>query len=216
MKKVQTGDICYACGGPSVNVEHAPPRSWFASKNWSDPFTVPSCVQHNNDNSKDVEYVRDILASMSVNDCANSVWQQGTRPAAEAGRGPVKLLSAKTKVVNNGDQQVDATDVDTHRIKHVFRAIGDALRFCIYKTPRQHNWFVYAPWLNSHEEATASKTLIDSEAVAAHWFSQESKAPHCFEWWTSNFNDQLVLRLQFYDTVDVFLVERPANQEPIS
>src|ERR1044071_110540 len=53
---------CYMCDQAATTKEHVPPRSFFPPEHRANLITVPSCQRHNNDNSMDVEYVRNIIA----------------------------------------------------------------------------------------------------------------------------------------------------------
>ncbi len=68
--------ICYRCNNIATNVEHAPAKCFFPKEHRKNLITVPSCDQHNNETSKDDEYVRSIIvASEGNNETATSHWQ---------------------------------------------------------------------------------------------------------------------------------------------
>lgn len=52
---------CYFCGGEVTGVEHIPPRSFFPKGKRNELITVGSCDIHNQEKSKEDEYVRAIL-----------------------------------------------------------------------------------------------------------------------------------------------------------
>lgn len=54
---------CYFCGRPSIGAEHVPPKSFFIKGKRENLITVPSCELHNQDKSKDDEYIRSLLLS---------------------------------------------------------------------------------------------------------------------------------------------------------
>lgn len=57
------------CAAEGLTREHVPPRCFFPKPYPKNMVTVPSCQMHNNDISKDVEYVRNIIAgSEGIND----------------------------------------------------------------------------------------------------------------------------------------------------
>lgn len=56
---------CYACEKPATTREHVPPLCFFPSDQRKGLITVPSCKLHNNDNSRDVEYVRNVVVSLA-------------------------------------------------------------------------------------------------------------------------------------------------------
>jgi hypothetical protein len=51
------------CEKPATTREHAPPLSFFPAGRRENLITVPSCNTHNNDNSQNVEYVRNIIVT---------------------------------------------------------------------------------------------------------------------------------------------------------
>ena len=55
---------CYICGLNAVSKEHTPARCYFPeeSEYRKNLITVPSCTTHNEDTSKDDEYVRNLIA----------------------------------------------------------------------------------------------------------------------------------------------------------
>jgi len=55
-------ETCYACDQPAPTREYTPPKSFFPESKRDQLITVPSCEAHNNDNSPDVEYVRNLLS----------------------------------------------------------------------------------------------------------------------------------------------------------
>ncbi|WP_425641070.1 hypothetical protein ACPUEK_13590 [Marinomonas gallaica] len=54
---------CYYCGGKVTGVEHVPPKSFFPKGLRQDLITVDSCDLHNQEKSKEDEYIRAILLS---------------------------------------------------------------------------------------------------------------------------------------------------------
>lgn len=54
---------CYFCGGEVTGVEHIPPVSFFPKGERQDLITVDSCDDHNQEKSKEDEYIRAILLS---------------------------------------------------------------------------------------------------------------------------------------------------------
>lgn len=54
---------CYFCGGGITGVEHIPPRCFFPNRRRQDLITVGSCDIHNQEKSKEDEYIRAILLS---------------------------------------------------------------------------------------------------------------------------------------------------------
>ena len=81
-RKVESEETCYMCDKPSVTREHAPPLAFFPSDLRGNLITVPSCTAHNNDNSKDVEYVRNIVVTdINTNELARYMFRSKVLPS---------------------------------------------------------------------------------------------------------------------------------------
>ena len=52
---------CYFCGNVATGVEHVPPKCFFPRGKRDNLITVPSCDAHNQEKSKEDEYIRAIL-----------------------------------------------------------------------------------------------------------------------------------------------------------
>src|SRR2546423_14667988 len=71
---------CYMCEQPGVTTEHVPPKAFFPDDRRFNLITVPSCWRHNESNSKDVEYVRNVITgSWGVNSVGEEVQQKSFR-----------------------------------------------------------------------------------------------------------------------------------------
>src|SRR6185437_6074985 len=71
----KAAETCYACDQPATTREHVPPFSFFPEGHKQNLITVPSCAAHNNANSKDVEYVRNIITtSFGVNSVGETIF----------------------------------------------------------------------------------------------------------------------------------------------
>ncbi len=59
---------CYHCDAEGIGREHVPPKCLFPKgSDWSRLMTVPSCVAHNNANSKADEYLKFLLGASTSN-----------------------------------------------------------------------------------------------------------------------------------------------------
>jgi hypothetical protein len=121
---------CYACTKPGTTKEHAPPFSFFPAGQRTNLITVPSCPEHNNDNSKDVEYVRNVISTMFG---VNSIGQQlfADKSMRSFDRSPALLYNtfADIRPVQLQGGTVTAFTIDTARIANVMRACITALHF---------------------------------------------------------------------------------------
>jgi hypothetical protein len=70
------------CEKPAFNREHAPPLAFFPKDLRANLITVPSCKLHNNDNSKDVLYVRNIIVTdVNTNEIARRMFKERALPS---------------------------------------------------------------------------------------------------------------------------------------
>ena len=61
---------CYACHSISTSDEHVPAKCFFPESNRDQLITVHSCAEHNEDTSKDDEYVRNMIVTLGENNPA--------------------------------------------------------------------------------------------------------------------------------------------------
>jgi hypothetical protein len=90
---LQCMSSCYMCHAQAVTREHAPPLSFFPREYRSDLWTVPACPKHNHANSRDVEYVRSIIA-MDVH--TSNIARQLVRDPVSRSWKRSSLLKART------------------------------------------------------------------------------------------------------------------------
>ena len=123
-------DTCYACDQLATTREHAPPKSFFPADKRDQLITVPSCEVHNNDNSPDVDYVRNLLSfQFGTNQDGLSQFNGVVQRSLARSTGlKVSMLSSMATV------QVDETltgqvTVDRCRVDRIMKAIVQALHF---------------------------------------------------------------------------------------
>ena len=135
---------CYACNRTACTREHVPPISFFPPEYRRNLMTVPSCHSHNNANSKDVEYVRGVLLSLS---------QLGpnSKPVFDA---MMRSIDRRPNIVGTMFQdlrpvRVDGYEtgsfcVDLPRFDRVMTAIARAIHFRDFNEKRRY-WDVFCP-----------------------------------------------------------------------
>lgn len=73
---MQESTICYRCDAIATTREHVPAKCFFPKEHRLNLITVPSCQLHNNESSKDDEYVRGIIVSSEGNnEAARQHWK---------------------------------------------------------------------------------------------------------------------------------------------
>ncbi len=139
------GVECYMCDAIATSVEHAPPQCFFPEGYHSNLIAVPSCVEHNEENSKDVEYVRNVISTQrGTNDVAAKVFEKTKRSLV---RSP-KLMTQtfrELRPVLVEDKEAGVFPVDLPRHKSVMRAIAYALYLRDYAKKHRGDWQIFTP-----------------------------------------------------------------------
>jgi hypothetical protein len=165
---------CYACNDPASTVEHVPPRGFFPPGKRLNLITVPSCRAHNNDLSKDVEYVRN-LAPLVVGTNEVGLRQFTDKVMRSYERSPA--LKAQTfknmQEVRIGGQPAGLLTVEVDRVIRIMEGVARGLH---YRDTGQKQWdWVIIPASMMHREnipAEAKRTwkqlltLFDSVKLA--------------------------------------------------
>ncbi len=141
---------CYACSRTATTREHAPPISFFPSELRKNLITVPSCRLHNNDNSADVEYVRNVLVlganlgpeSAGAFDAAMRSVKR--RPSV------VKRRFPQIRPIATDGQDSGLVEIDLPRFKRIMTAIAQALHYQDLGI-KQRRWGIFSPTLHSEE-----------------------------------------------------------------
>lgn len=142
-------NLCYACDRRATTREHVPPLCLFPQEYRSNLVTVPSCSAHNNANSKDVEYARNVLV------CASK--ELGPESAAVFAR-MMRSMERRPAIVDTtfpdlhpiefGGEQTGYFSIDLHRFNRIMVAIAQALHYRDLGSKVRY-WEVFCPTLHS-------------------------------------------------------------------
>lgn len=200
-------ETCYACDEPATTKEHAPPKSFFPESQRINLLTVPSCTVHNNANSTDVEYTRNVISIFNGN---NSVGEQhfldkGLRSLEHSPALFHKTFSDVRPVIMNG-QQVGMFTMDVERVKNVMRACLTALHF--RETGEKIlNWEVALPNLGL-ANATPEEVRLWSQAFSLFslipYQARPVGSPDVFEYAVGSIVGGYVYAMRFYRGFDVY------------
>jgi hypothetical protein len=116
------------CDNESTSVEHAPPRGFFPTGKRINLITVPSCKAHNEDTSKDDEYVRNIITT-SIENNQTSIDHFLDKSLRSYQRSP-KLVAEVIKSLNDVSdykENAKAYQFERARFDRVIRKIAYAL-----------------------------------------------------------------------------------------
>jgi hypothetical protein len=139
--------VCYICSQAASSKEHTPARCFFPD----DPtyrknlVTVPSCKTHNEDTSKDDEYVRNIITmSMENNAVAYKQFIEKTVKSLKESPGLLAITTAAKKKVTVNGQPSTAFEIDRIRFDKVIKKMSYALFFNQYKMPWNRKLIIMA------------------------------------------------------------------------
>lgn len=149
--------ICYMCDADGVTREHAPPSRFFPEGKKSRLITVRSCELHNHGNSKDVEYVRNLISgSVNANEIGRAIHQDRS---LQSYRDSPRLLNQTFSVIEpifvDGQLSVKVS-TESIRFKQVIDAIAYALYFYEFKETFKFTWKLFndivVPMADEHDE----------------------------------------------------------------
>jgi len=149
---VQEQDTCYMCDRVATTREHSPPYSFFPDDKRVNLITVPSCVGHNNKNSKDVEYVRNLVCSdFHTNEIGVAMFDKARRSFDRSPKLFRKTFSRLRVVMVNGEETA-VYKINLPRFKRVIRAIASGLYLHDFGEKFQYYWLVYNATMVSENE----------------------------------------------------------------
>ena len=218
---------CYICGQPSTSQEHAPARCFFPKGEVNGRLTkVDSCAAHNEDTSKDDEYVRNIIAmAIGNNTVALSHFLQSCVKSLK--RSP-KLLSATTKVrkqvyvMGKDNEELKPTyalQIDRDRIDLVMRKIAYATYFKKYGTTWNRELAIGTEYLRDEGmDADAYGILIQKAKKALGTPTFEGTNSEVFKFSflgteSEDTNDQILV-MKFYEGFEVWVFAQADTTGP--
>lgn len=203
---------CYACTKPATTKEHAPPFSFFPAGQRTNLITVPSCPEHNNDNSKDVEYARNVISTMfGVNAIGEQLFADKSIRSYDRSPALMYKTFADIRPVQLQGATVGAFTVDTARIANVMSACITALHFR-ETGERASDWEIILPNMAFQGDVPAEQT--------GAWYGflslfrqipfqvQATNSPEVFEFAIAEIPGGLVYSLRFYKGFLVFAFRR--------
>lgn len=208
-------DKCYICNKEATTREHAPPESFFPKGHRENLITVPSCEKHNTSNSKDVEYVRNIIVSpIQTNNLAREHFQKKVIGSYKRSR---KLFdrtfkNSKTIIVNGRESRV--VHIDLERFNLVMSAISYAIYFHDYNQRLYGGWEVFSTDLMFYDKT--SNNLGDHwnelRSIISKTKFKESKVfqPEVFKYGVIKENQhKIIYEFVFYGGFKVYSVSIP-------
>ena len=140
-------ETCYMCEAQATTKEHAPPRSLFPEGYRRNLITVPSCDRHNSDNSLDVEYVRNVIATQhGTNDVASKVFAKAQRSWNHSPKLLTQTFRTLQAVQYEGGE-TGAFRFDLPRHQAVMEGIAYAIYFSTRGRKHYGTWRIFTPSL---------------------------------------------------------------------
>jgi hypothetical protein len=196
-------DRCYACTEPATGDEHVPPESSFPpSYSRSKLVTVPACAAHNNDNAKDVEYVRNVICiQFGTNEAAEEVAAVAER-SWDRSEGLFKhTFHDMHGATVDGEGEVGVFTVHLPRVKHVVAAIAQALYFRETESNADTDFEVFCAFhsKNSLQGLPDGTERIGTMLASLEYTGRPTPYPDAFAYRIHRGRDVLVFAMCFYE-----------------
>lgn len=131
------------CNSTATTREHVPPLSFFPSGKKDNLITVPSCEMHNNSNSKDVEYIRNIITtSFNVNAEGLAHYHNKTKRSFKRSEKLTQATFQNVITVDLGGVKSKGFNYSVERFDKVFDVIGRGLFFYDFGKKFTGEWLV--------------------------------------------------------------------------
>lgn len=179
---------CYVCGAKGSTKEHVPPLAFFPPGFRTDLWTVPSCVKHNIGNSKDVEYVRNVIVlHRNCTGAAQELVHRAVLRSYERRRSELHFQTfqgARETVLDGGATSLPVFDVV--RFDRVMKAIASGLYCREVGQTCNGEWHVFSPtlFLTGHFRSAPPEWAKLGEFVSTVQFvGKASPEPTVFKYW---------------------------------
>lgn len=198
------------CSKQAVNREHAPPKCFFPATHRDNLISVPSCEAHNNENTLDVEYVRNMITTgYNTNALARQHFKDKVLPSFEKSpRLREKTLKNAKPIIIDG-QETGFAHIDLVRYKSVISAIAYALYFRSYQKSFKGVWVIVSPSLTitdkeSHSTLQRYFNVLD-ELNSATFFKLPMPHPEIFNCGVrKSGEDKVIFKFIFYEGFVVY------------
>jgi hypothetical protein len=218
--KQQSTETCYMCDKPATTREHSPPIGFFPDSRRVNLITVPSCKTHNNDNSFNVEYTRNIIVTdIHTTDIAREMFAEKVLPSYRRGHKLRRLTFQKYREVKIGGLDSAIVHLHESRFNPVMRAIANALFFHDYGEKYQYRWMIYRATMLS--DGQAFHDMVDNINPQIRAFLRSIKVqgratnqPEVFNYGGyRGIDHRVIYKLIFYGGVDVYTIGIPNDSD---
>ncbi|MDX6456988.1 MAG: hypothetical protein QOE55_685 [Acidobacteriaceae bacterium] len=204
---------CYACDQPATTREHAPPICFFPKEHRINLITVPSCVLHNNANSLDVEYSRNVITTMfGTNEIAQRQFSDKVEKSFVNSPNLVYTTFADIRGVVFDRTLTGVCTVNTKRMERVMSACAGALHFR-ETGERKTEWYIVFPNLalseNAQQETVAAWSQFLSILGKMRLSKRTTSSPEVFKYAFADDLEVPAYGMFFYKAFSVFALATP-------
>jgi hypothetical protein len=214
-------DECYMCDAAATSEEHAPPESFYPKGYRSNLIKVPSCAEHNEANSKDVEYVRNVISTQhGTNGAAALIFEKTKRSFDHSPKLTARTFRDLKPVMIEG-VETGAFPVDLTRHKRVMAAIAYALYFHTYGRKHRGDWRIFTPSFgyagNVHRGESDPWEGFRSYVESGQYKPMPVPQPEVFKYGLLEMEQgQIIYRFEFYERVVVMAWTRFMTFAPLA
>jgi len=208
-------ESCYNCGAPAASKEHAPPECFFPENYRVGLVTVPSCAEHNNELSQDVEYVRNnICGQRGTNLVALKVFYDQARASFEHSPKLAARTFAGLREITVVEGVTGAYRIELPRFKRVIKAIAYATYYLDFGKPNEGDFDVFSTSLSSashlYEHKPDGYEELRRVIAASAFKSMPVPQPKVFKYGMTKVGEgQVHYHFQFYEGFDVYALTLP-------
>lgn len=196
-------DKCYVCSAPATSDEHVPPKSFFPrSYSKAKLVVVPSCAVHNNDNSKDVEYVRNVVCiQYGTNAAAEEVFEVAKRSWDHSEKLFQRTFHDLQVAKIAGEGEAGLFTVDLQRVKAVVSAIAHAVFYLEFGQPAPGAFTVFCAFhsITSLQGDPDGTEKLGQMLAGAKYVHRQTPYPEVFQYKVHQAKDCVVFALGFYE-----------------
>ena len=214
---------CYLCEAEKFSMEHVPARCFFPEEPEyrKDLIKVPSCQQHNENTSKDDEYVRNIIC-MSIGNNSVAFKQFIDKVIKSFQHSPAlqsQTLQNTRKVYVEGKEGIQHTfafEIDRNRFDKVMKKIGYALYYHTYNKVWQRGLIVATDCLLNiglQQDEYGQLISMYRQQIIEPIF--DGKNPKVFQYkFQETESEEVILWMKFYEGFEVFIIPNTNTSRP--
>jgi hypothetical protein len=217
-RKQQSTETCYMCDRSATSREHSPPIGFFPDSRRVNLITVPSCKTHNNDNSFDVEYTRNIIVTdIHSEDIAREMFTEKVLPSYKKGHKLRRLTFQRYREIKVGGMDSAIVQLHESRFNPIMRAIANALFFHDYGEKYVYRWMVYRGTSQPfYDEVDNINPQIRAFLRSIKVEGRKTNQPEVFNYGVYRHIDmahRIIYKLVFYGGVDVYTIGIPNDSD---